>query len=147
MVARYWTLVLKGERAMPSNKETMRVIEEDRAMYLELFPLSGIETLVDLYCFMDSMAGLIGCRPSLARFALTGQLDLVWKYLYGQHVASWYRLQGPGSNFKVHAAVIRRLPVRLTAWNTVKHACANLVNSTGAVPRGERFGLMEWFNM
>merc|ERR1719453_215789 len=112
-----------------------------------MFPLSGLSTLVDLFYFMDSLSMLIGCQPNLLRLILTGQFDLVWKYLYGQHVPSWYRLHGPGSDFETHAAVIRRLPVCLTPWNTVKHAAANLLYSTGAVGLGDRFMLMEWFNL
>merc|ERR1719235_827440 len=126
MVARYWVLLLQGQRTMPPEEQVRKVIEEDKQLMKQLFPMSGLPTLVDLYCFMDSMAELIGCRPSLWRYALTGHVDLVWKYFYGQHVASWYRLHGPGSDFEEHASVIRRLPVCLTPWNVVKHACANL---------------------
>jgi len=147
MVARYWMMLLRGDKTLPVKREAIQIIEADTAMYKELFPLSNLGTLVDLYCYMDSMAGLVGCRPSLWRLGLTGQFDLVWKYLYGQHVPSWYRLYGPGSHFKTHAAVIRRLPVCLKPLNTIKHAAANLVNSTGMVRAGERFDLMEYFNM
>ena len=147
MVARYWVLLLKGEVAAPTKEHANTVVAEDAALYKELFPLSGLSTLVDLYCYMDSLACLIGCQPRLWRFILHGQFDLVWKYMYGQHIGSWYRLCGPGSDFERHAALIRELPVCLTPWNTVKHACANVVNSTGFVKQGERFKLMEMFNM
>jgi len=147
MTARYWMQLLRGQRVLPAEAEARRLAQRDSDTYSELFPLSNLDTLVDLVLFMDGMAELIGCRPPIWRFLLTGQLDLVWRYYYGQHVPSWYRLCGPGSDFARHATVIRRLPVCLTAWNTVKHACANVVNSTGLVSRAKRYALMEWFDL
>ena len=147
MVARYWALTLQGKRSLPCKADAVRVSEQDAQMYKELFPLSGLSTLVDLYSYMDSMSSLIGCQPPIWWFVLTGQLKLLWKYLYGQHVPSWYRLYGPGSDYEHHVAVIRRLPVCLQPSNTVKHALANLVNSTGVMCAAERFTLMDWFGM
>jgi len=144
MVARYWMQLLDGERSLPSDVDVQ--IENDKNTVKTLYGNSSITTQVDLYVYMDELGALIGCRPSLAWLGTTDP-RLLWKYLFGQHVPNFYRLQGPGANFDENATMIHSLPVCLTPWNVVKHATANLINSVTGKCASERFDFHEWFHL
>lgn len=59
---------------------------------------------------MDSMAGIIGCEPTLTQYFFTD--PLLWmKMVYGATQATQFRLCGPGAKISYAKKILRKLPV------------------------------------
>lgn len=124
MQARYFSMLCSGKRWLPEPTELRRIIEQDRATEeADFFVQSYIKTLVNYSVYLDSMARLVGCMPTLRD--LMGEPDLVWRFLFGTNVPNWYRVVGPHAQREQAVAVIRRLPVPFTPKMAALFAAIN----------------------
>lgn len=106
MVARLATLELTGQVKLPKNYK-QAIVAEGKAEqdYYVLSP--ELKTLVDYPAYMESIAKIIGCRPTMP-FWNPVQL---FKYLFYPLWSSTYRLRGPGANPKAAKAVYAKFPI------------------------------------
>lgn len=104
MCARYVALLLSGKRKLPANYEEL-AIAEGQAEEVFFVNSPNLKSLVDYPSYMDSVAKLIGCKPSAPwnplRFAQYYTYPL-WCY--------WYRSVGPHAKPEVLRDVLDRFP-------------------------------------
>ena len=111
MQARYFALLISGERQLPPAEEMRRDIDRHARLDLEQFPEDALRlsALTDYLRFMEEMATVIGCRPPLMRLFLTE--PRVWaKVLFSPISGVQYRLIGPGAEPERAREVLRRMP-------------------------------------
>lgn len=109
--ARYYALLLAGERTLPSIDEMERDIQRHAALDLSQYPEDAprIAALTDFLRFMESVAGEIGCKPPLRRLLFTD--PMTWaKVVFAPLSAAQYRLAGPGAEPERAREVLARLP-------------------------------------
>ncbi|ELU17934.1 hypothetical protein CAPTEDRAFT_222532 [Capitella teleta] len=88
--------VIKGECELPSAAAMWRDIKGKQSAMKRRYVASQRHTVqVDFTPFMDELADLIGCRPSLGYLMLT-RPSVAWNVFFGPSVAYQYRLCGPG---------------------------------------------------
>ena len=78
--SRYAALVFSGKRTLPSLPERVRITRSDAAFWNRRFRFTSrrLRGLVDLPCYCDHMAGLIGCRPRFAKLILAAPRKWWW---------------------------------------------------------------------
>jgi len=112
MQARFFALICKGEKSLPSPAEIERVTCVDRAVYLEQFEHNAhrVRSLVDYHRYMDDIANLIGCKPPLWKYFFLH--PRIWlRIVYGATQATQFRLQGPGNKQSLAKKLLMKLPV------------------------------------
>eukprot|EP00931_Biecheleriopsis_adriatica_P060948 TRINITY_DN3661_c0_g1_i1.p1 TRINITY_DN3661_c0_g1~~TRINITY_DN3661_c0_g1_i1.p1 ORF type:complete len:575 (-),score=81.07 TRINITY_DN3661_c0_g1_i1:67-1791(-) len=111
MAARYFALLLSGQRRLPHNVAELTRFEHDLdTRYYRLSP--DVKTLVGYKDWMDSMAELVGCEVELMRYVLRPKLFV--RLCLGSLLPSQYRLRGPGQLPELSAATILSVPVAMT---------------------------------
>jgi glycine/D-amino acid oxidase-like deaminating enzyme len=124
MQARYFSMLCSGKRTLPAPAELHRIIEQDRATEeADFFVQSYLKTLVNYSVYLDSLARLVGCMPTLRDLA--SEPDLVWRFLFGSNVPNWYRVVGPHAQREQAVAVIRRMPVPFTPKMAARFTAIN----------------------
>ena len=112
MQARFFAMICKGEKTLPSPTEMERVTCLDRLAYLEQFEHNAhqVRSLVDYHRYIDDIAGLIGCQPPIwTYFFLHPRIWL--RIVYGATQATQFRLRGPGNKNKLARELLLKLPV------------------------------------
>ena len=112
MQARFFAMVCKGERTLPTPAEIERIACIDRATNLEQFEHNAhrVRSLVDYHRYIDDMAGLIGCEPPLWKYFFLH--PRIWlRMVYGATQATQFRLQGPGCKESLAQELLMKLPV------------------------------------
>ena len=112
MQARFFALICKGERTLPTPAEMERVTSLDRTIYLEQFESNAhrVRSLVDYHYYLNDMAGLIGCEPPLWNyFFLHPRMWLTM--VFGSLQGTQFRLRGPGSKESLARELLLKLPV------------------------------------
>jgi dimethylaniline monooxygenase (N-oxide forming) len=111
MQARYFALLVSGERRLPPAAEMERDISTHARLDLEQFPEDAqrLLALTDYLRFMDGMAQQIGCRPPLRRLFFTAPRTWV-KIVFGPLSAAQFRFAGPGAEPERSRRVLSRLP-------------------------------------
>jgi dimethylaniline monooxygenase (N-oxide forming) len=111
MAARYFALVLSGQRELPENITDLTAAEyEFDTRYFSLSP--DVRTLVGYKDWMDSIAALIGCEVSLWKYVFRPKLFV--RLCIGSLLPSQYRLDGPGRLTNTAMNTILELPVAAT---------------------------------
>ncbi|MEM7726062.1 MAG: NAD(P)-binding domain-containing protein [Cyanobacteria bacterium P01_A01_bin.45] len=112
MQARFFALICKGEKTLPSPTEMERLTSFDRAIYLEQFEHTAhrIRSLVDYYRFMDDMVRLIGCEPPLRKYFFLN-FPIWLTMVYGSYQGTQFRLKGPGNKESLAQEILKKLPV------------------------------------
>merc|ERR1712039_286150 len=119
MAARYFALVLVGERSLPRNLAALTAADyELDTRYFKLSP--DVKTLVGYKDWMDSVAELVGCEVKLWRYIL--QPSLFVRLCLGSLLPSQYRLSGPCSLPVLAKATILAVPVAATRRQTLGEA-------------------------
>jgi len=112
MQARYFALLLSGEKKLPESVELKKIIEKDRQHEeRELCLTPNIKGLVDYEQFMPEMARLIGCSVKLRHLI---NPYVLYKFWYGSHLPVIYRITGPGRIPDLPKKIIRKLPIAYT---------------------------------
>lgn len=111
MQARYLAQLISGESALPSEHEMERDIRLHAELDLSQFGEDAVRlgTLTDFFRFMETMAAVIGCRPSLRRMFIHEPFTAL-KVLLGPLSPAQYRLTGPGADPEAARAALRRMP-------------------------------------
>ena len=96
--ARYFALLVSGERVLPSiadmHEDTERAARLDQEQYPE--DAGRLNALTDYLRFLDGMAAVIGCQPPLRKLFLSK--PMTWaKVMFGPLNGAQYRLAGPGA--------------------------------------------------
>eukprot|EP00933_Yihiella_yeosuensis_P061914 TRINITY_DN64784_c0_g1_i1.p1 TRINITY_DN64784_c0_g1~~TRINITY_DN64784_c0_g1_i1.p1 ORF type:complete len:585 (+),score=83.02 TRINITY_DN64784_c0_g1_i1:77-1831(+) len=116
MAARYFSLVLAGQRKLPLNIAALTTADYDLdTRYYSLSP--DVKTLVGYKDWMDSMAALVGCEVTLWKYLLRPKLFV--RLCIGSLLPSQYRLEGPGKLFDLSVSTILSVPVAATPWQSV----------------------------
>jgi len=119
MSARYFALLVAGDRTLPKN--IAEVTAADFELDTRYFCLSAdVKTLVGYKDWMDSMAELVGCEVKLWKYLLHPRLFV--RLCVGSLVPSQYRLSGPGSLPVLSKATILSLPVAASRGQTLDEA-------------------------
>ena len=140
MQARYFALLVSGERVLPSAAEMRQDIDHAARLDLEQYPddAGRVNALTDHLRFLDSMATVIGCQPPLRSLFLTG--PATWsKVLFGPLNGAQYRLAGPGAEPELAREILSRVPTMpwpILAWEAAFLFGSKLLYLLGA---GERF--------
>ncbi|XP_060074733.1 dimethylaniline monooxygenase [N-oxide-forming] 2-like [Ylistrum balloti] len=96
MQARLALAVFKGKVTLPDVKLQQAEVERIRSRNKKVFNDSkGHFFSVDYMIYMDELATLFGCKPSLAKLFLTDP-QLAWTCLFGPCTPYQYRLMGRG---------------------------------------------------
>lgn len=112
MQARYFALLLSGEKKLPEPLEMKDIIERDRQHEESAMCLTpNIKGLVDYEQYMPEMARLIGCNVRLRHLI---NPFVLYKFWYGSHLPVIYRITGPGKIAKLPKKILRKLPVAYT---------------------------------
>lgn len=112
MQARYFALLLSGERHLPDRNALADIIEKDRLHEEECLKLTpNLKGLVDYEQYMPTMANLIGCNVR-GRDLINPYL--FYKYWFGSHLPIFYRISGPGKIKKLPKRIIKKLRVAYT---------------------------------
>ncbi|XP_076436626.1 flavin-containing monooxygenase 5-like [Babylonia areolata] len=97
MQCRLATRVFKGEVKLPSTADMWTDIEAKEAAMAKRYVTSPRHTIqVDYISFMDELAELNGCKPSLGSL-VRKDLALAWQVFTGPCTPYQYRLTGPGT--------------------------------------------------
>lgn len=119
MAARYFALLLAGQRELP--KDIVVRIMKDYELDTRVFCLSpDVKTLVGYKDWMDSMAELVGCEVRLWRYLL--QPTLLVHLGIGSLLPSQYRLAGPCASPELAKATILSVPVAVTRRQSATEA-------------------------
>ncbi|CAJ1335282.1 unnamed protein product [Effrenium voratum] len=119
MAARYFALLLSGQRELPA--DVARRTIEDYEFDMRYFCLSPeVKTLVGYKDWMDSIAELVGCDVQLWRYVLRPKLLV--RLCVGSLLPCQYRLRGPGRLPDMASSVLLSLPVAATPWQSVSEA-------------------------
>lgn len=119
--ARYFALLVNGERTLPSPEEMARDIEKHARLDFEHFVVDAdrMPTLTDYLRFLESVADAIGCRPPLRRLLRTD--PQTWaKVMFGPITGAQYRLAGPGADPQGAREALRKVPIMLPASQAFK---------------------------
>eukprot|EP00931_Biecheleriopsis_adriatica_P060950 TRINITY_DN3661_c0_g2_i1.p1 TRINITY_DN3661_c0_g2~~TRINITY_DN3661_c0_g2_i1.p1 ORF type:complete len:585 (-),score=94.66 TRINITY_DN3661_c0_g2_i1:164-1918(-) len=131
MAARYFALVLSGQRQLPRNlAELTRAECELDTKYYRLSP--DVKTLVGYKDWMDSMAELVGCEVKLMRYVLRPRLFV--RLCLGSLLPSQYRLRGPGKLPELSMATILSVPVAATPSQSAGEAWRSWLRHLGIRP-------------
>jgi len=119
MAARYFALLLSGQRQLPRNiaELTARDFDLDSRFY-RLSP--DVRTLVGYKDWMDSMAELVGCEVRLWRHLLRPRLFV--RLCLGSLLPSQYRLSGPCALPELARATVLSVPVAVTGRQSCDEA-------------------------
>jgi Flavin-binding monooxygenase-like len=121
MQSRYCALVFSGELVLPNADAMVKSANDDFEVYQEQFEENAlrIRSLVDYHKYMNDLAKIIGCYPSITKyFFFNTQL---WLHLmYGPTQATQFRLRGPGKKEKLSKEIIYKLP--LSTFNHIVKA-------------------------
>ncbi|KAH7693809.1 Dimethylaniline monooxygenase, partial [Aphelenchoides avenae] len=79
---------------LPTPQRMAQEVDAAKAMLYHHFIPSLQRFWVDYATYLDDLASLIGCRPSIARYAIADP-TLGWALLFGPNVSYAYRLCGP----------------------------------------------------
>ncbi|MDH3709245.1 MAG: NAD(P)-binding domain-containing protein [Cyclobacteriaceae bacterium] len=112
MQARYCALVFTGRLQLPEPNNMVQVASEDEEVYGLQFEDNAlrIRSLVDYHRYMDNLANIIGCKPSLSKYFLIN--PRLWLHLmYGPTQATQFRLRGPGKKVKLAHKILMKLPI------------------------------------
>lgn len=112
MQARFFALICTGQLTLPTSEKMEEVASIDQAKYLEQFEhhATRIRSLVDYHIYIDELADLIGCKPTLWKYFF--RHPLLWlRLVYGATNGPQFRLQGPGQKQALAQEIIRKLPV------------------------------------
>lgn len=99
MVARYFALLCSKKRVLPHDMRD-RIASENAAEERQFFKSPSVKTVACYISFMDSLAELIGCKPTFSKY-LFSRPYLAWKLVFAELVPSQYRLEGPHANRKL----------------------------------------------
>jgi dimethylaniline monooxygenase (N-oxide forming) len=138
--ARYFALLVSGERVLPSavdiQEDTERAARLDEEQYPE--DAGRLNALTDYLRFLDGMATVIGCQPPLGKLFLFS--PKTWaKVMFGPLNGAQYRLVGPGAEPELARAILSRVPTMpwpVLAWEAMFLFGSKTLHLLGA---GERF--------
>lgn len=112
MQSRYCALIFSGDMMLPSMEEMKKAIADDMAHYKEQFEgnCERIRSLVDYHHYMNGMAKIIGCFPTITKYFFTN--PKLWLHImYGPTQATQFRLHGPGKKVKLAKEIVYKLPI------------------------------------
>ena len=112
MQSRYCALIFSGELNLPSTQEMVKDVKKDIEVYKQQFEENAlrIRSLVDYHKYMNDLAKIIGCYPSIAKYFIFN--PRLWLHLmYGPTQATQFRLRGPGNKTKLSKEIIYKLPI------------------------------------
>ncbi|XP_013410014.1 dimethylaniline monooxygenase [N-oxide-forming] 5-like [Lingula anatina] len=96
MQARWATKVFKGELSLPSRENMVADIADKKMRMRKRYAEGAHYTIqVDYVPFMDELATLVGCKPSIGKLLLKDP-RLALEVFLGPCTPYQYRLQGPG---------------------------------------------------
>lgn len=111
MQARYYAMVVSGEKNLPSESDMIKIAKEDTIKWESRFKWDSarVKGLVDFQLYNDDLAGLIGCLPNLGEIWRTEKW--LWsKLMFGPFTSTQYRLKGPRATPDYARDVIGRYP-------------------------------------
>lgn len=116
MQARWFALVCSGRRTLPPAPTMEQVALTEQATRRRQFGVVAdrLESLVDYTPYQDTLADEIGCRPDLARLAVTDPRR-AWKLFAGPFVGAQFRLVGPHADPVAARETLDRVRPVLTA--------------------------------
>lgn len=127
MQARYLSLLLSGQRRLPQGAELRKKIEMDRHWEERYFSLSrNLTGLVDYHQYIRSLAKLVGCTPKVNPLTSPWLSCKLW---FGSHLASTYRLNGPGELKEQSEQLILSLPIAASLGRNVSVTLITLLLS------------------
>jgi len=122
MAARYFALLLAGQKELPGNIATLTTKDHDLdTRFYRLSP--DVKTLVGYKDWMDSMAELVGCEVRLWRYLLRPKLFV--RLCLGSVLPSQYRLHGPCALPELASATVLSVPVA----QTPRESCGDAVGT------------------
>ncbi len=110
--ARYYALLLAGERTLPSIAAMERDIAHHAQLDMSQYPddAGRIAALTDFLRFMDSIAKEIGCNPPLDQLLFSDPKTWL-KVLFAPLSGAQYRLEGPSAEPERIRSVLARMPM------------------------------------
>lgn len=114
MQSRWFARLMNGKVKLPSKSEMNQVTKEDKKIIKNMYYESPRHNLELLYVpYMKYVASVIGCAPSLTKYALTDP-QLLYHLVFGLFTAYQFRLEGPFSWAGARDAIINT-PERIKA--------------------------------
>lgn len=109
MQARYLAQICSARLSLPSPYEQQRAIKEDAMHWRQEYKISPeVASLVNYCHYMDSLAKLVGCMPTIPPIWKDAKLRI--KLLHGPQFAVQYRLTGPHSDPDTARRFLLRFP-------------------------------------
>ncbi len=125
MQARYLSLLLSGEKQLPSSEDQKMSIESDSTFWKNEYHVTpNVSALVNYCHYMDSLAKLVDCMPEIPSIWKDPKLRV--KLLHGPQFATQYRLRGPHSQPKMAKDFILSFP-SITSLGKIIYLEASLV--------------------
>lgn len=121
MQARYFALLVSGERELPPLEQMQRDIDKHARLDFDHFPVDAprLPTLTDYLRFLESVAEVIGCRPPLRKLLQSDPRTFA-KVMFGPITAAQYRLAGPGADPHFAREALSRVPIMLATSQAFK---------------------------
>jgi len=111
MQARYYAMILAKELELPSEKDMIKIADEDRQKWEERFWYDAprVKGLVDFQLYADDLAKIMGCMPNVNSYLRSD--PKLWKHImFGPLTMHQYRLVGPHATPTFARDVIVRMP-------------------------------------
>jgi len=122
--ARYFSLLCSEKLYLPEPESLAKLIESDRKVEEEdYFMQPYMKTLVNYCVYLDKMALLIGCLPTIKD--LWKHPTLLIRFLFGSNIPSWYRVVGPHANRKQALEQIYHLSIPFSVRRAIKFSWLN----------------------
>lgn len=112
MQARFFSMIVNKELALPSKQEMRDVAKVDRLEWEKRFAYDSprVKGLVDFQVYCDGLAKIIGCMPPLYKLMLTRPY-VFYKIMLGPFTMHQYRLYGPHARPDRALEIYKKLPV------------------------------------
>jgi len=112
MQARFFSMIVNKELALPSKQEMRDVAKVDRLEWEKRFAYDSprVKGLVDFQVYCDGLAKIIGCMPPLYKLMFTRPY-IFYKIMLGPFTMHQYRLYGPHAKPERALQIYDKLPV------------------------------------
>lgn len=144
--SRWAARIFSGKQFLPSEKQMIADIEHKKmAMKRRYFDSIKHTIQVDYMSYMDEIAELIGCKPSLTHYLFKN--PKFWMCLFmGPNAPYVYRLTGPNSWVGAESA-LRELPLRVKQPLKNRQCRTRKHKKRGTTDEYFRYASMKWIAM
>ncbi|MEM6406225.1 MAG: hypothetical protein AAF669_06530 [Pseudomonadota bacterium] len=110
--ARYFALLIDGQKKLPSINEMRKIISEREATDLSQFPYDALQktTLTDYMHRLTELSTAIGCEPSLRKLFYSDP-KIWYKVMFGPINGAQFRLSGPGATPEQAKQSLAKIPL------------------------------------